>query len=105
MYSKVAFLAPFELTNCYLSENGKRGRLESIGGINVKLSCHSICLHGDNPAAVAMAQTVREMLEAAWISIKTTQESCISLRKQGGKGKWHHDEDAHKAHCVHEADY
>lgn len=48
----------------------REGVVESVGGVNVKLLCHSICLHGDNPAAVAIAQTVREMLEAASISIR-----------------------------------
>ncbi len=36
--------------------------------LNVKID--TICVHGDNPAAVAMARTVRETLEAAGIAIR-----------------------------------
>lgn len=39
------------------------GDMPTIDGGIVKLKAESICIHGDNPAAVAMAKTIRQKLE------------------------------------------
>lgn len=42
----------------------------TVTGKRLKVKIDTICVHGDNPAAVAMAQTVRDTLEAAGIAIR-----------------------------------
>ncbi|MGB8277029.1 MAG: 5-oxoprolinase subunit PxpA [Methylovirgula sp.] len=46
------------------------GALIAISGQRIPVPIHSICLHGDTPNAVAMAQAVRQRLEAAGIVLK-----------------------------------
>ena len=41
----------------------------SINGVKIPVTPQTICVHGDNPAAVAMAETLRSRLEAAGITI------------------------------------
>lgn len=38
------------------------GRMPTVDGGSVALTVHSICIHGDSPAAVLMAATIRERL-------------------------------------------
>ena len=40
-----------------------QGRITAIDGTNVEVRADSVCVHGDSPGAVAMAQAVREALE------------------------------------------
>lgn len=47
----------------------KEGVVEAIDGTVVTLRPHSICLHGDSPTAVQMAQTLRTRLIEAGIDI------------------------------------
>lgn len=42
----------------------------TVTGKRLKVAIDTICVHGDNPAAVAMARTVRDRLEAAGITIR-----------------------------------
>lgn len=42
----------------------------TVTGKVLKVAIDTICVHGDNPAAVAMARTVRQRLEAAGIAVK-----------------------------------
>ncbi|WP_170114432.1 5-oxoprolinase subunit PxpA [Litoreibacter ponti] len=42
-----------------------------VGGDPIKLDAHSICVHGDGPAAVAMAREIRARLEAEGITIRS----------------------------------
>lgn len=42
----------------------------TVTGKKLKVKIDTICVHGDNPAAVAMARTVRETLEAAGVTIQ-----------------------------------
>ncbi|WP_296573429.1 5-oxoprolinase subunit PxpA [Phreatobacter sp.] len=42
----------------------------TVTGKRIKVAIDTICVHGDNPAAVAMARTVRDRLEAAGITIR-----------------------------------
>lgn len=41
------------------------GRLTSVSGKTLQVGIDSICVHGDNPAACAMAQSIRAALEKA----------------------------------------
>lgn len=45
------------------------GAMPTVGGGTVKLAVDSICVHGDNPAAVAMAARVRDVLTARGMTI------------------------------------
>jgi 5-oxoprolinase (ATP-hydrolysing) subunit A len=45
------------------------GRMPVLGGGEVTLAAQSICVHGDSPHAVAMAQAVRLGLEQAGVSL------------------------------------
>jgi len=42
----------------------------TVTGKKLKVQIDTICVHGDNPAAVAMARTVRQTLEAAGVTIR-----------------------------------
>lgn len=45
------------------------GAMPTVDGGSIKLAADSICVHGDNPAAVAMATRVRSALEAQGLRI------------------------------------
>ncbi len=46
------------------------GRMPVLGGGEVALAARSVCMHGDNPGAVAMARALRGRLEAAGVAIR-----------------------------------
>jgi 5-oxoprolinase (ATP-hydrolysing) subunit A len=48
----------------------EEGGVRSTSGKLVPVAIDTICVHGDNPAAVAMARTVRQRLQAAGIAIR-----------------------------------
>ena len=43
--------------------------VEAIDGTLTKIDAQSICVHGDSPGAVAIAQRLRSALEEAGIAI------------------------------------
>ena len=45
------------------------GEITSIGGKRIRLQADSICVHGDSPGAVAMAQRIRAHLTAAGVPL------------------------------------
>lgn len=47
----------------------KEGTVETPDGQVLKLKAHSICMHGDNPAAVKMAEVVRATLESNGVTV------------------------------------
>lgn len=47
-----------------------RGRMPVLGGGEVALAAGSICVHGDNPAAVEMARVMRARLEEAGVALR-----------------------------------
>lgn len=49
----------------------KEGTLEAIDGSIIKIDAQSICVHGDSPGAVAIAQAVRQTLEADGIQVRS----------------------------------
>ena len=46
------------------------GRIPAIDGTHIALEAQSICIHGDTPAAVAVARTLRETLVSRGIELK-----------------------------------
>ena len=46
------------------------GQMPVLGGGAVALAARSVCVHGDNPAAVAMARALRARLEGAGVAIR-----------------------------------
>jgi UPF0271 protein len=48
----------------------REGRITAIDGSDIALQAQSICVHGDNPAAVAVARTVRETLVADGVRLQ-----------------------------------
>ena len=52
----------------------KEGIVQSAEGKDIHLKAHSICLHGDNPAAVEMARSIRKALEDAGVQIRKIRE-------------------------------
>ena len=48
----------------------RTGMLTAIDGTALRIAAGSICVHGDSPNAVAMARTIRHVLEAAGITVK-----------------------------------
>lgn len=45
-------------------------RVTTIDGTDIALEAQSICVHGDNPAAVAIARTLRKRLETRGVELK-----------------------------------
>ncbi|MGC0362193.1 lactam utilization protein B [Rhodococcus sp. 27YEA15] len=45
------------------------GQVEAVDGSTLRISADSICVHGDNPAAVASASAIRLLLEKSNIRI------------------------------------
>jgi len=46
------------------------GEIEALDGGRVKVEAETLCVHGDNPEAVAIARAVREALEESGVQIK-----------------------------------
>lgn len=49
----------------------REGTLEAIDGNIIKIEAQSICVHGDSPGAVAIAQEIRRRFEAEGIEIRS----------------------------------
>ncbi len=49
----------------------REGTLEAIDGSIIKIEAQSICVHGDSPGAVAIAQEIRRRFEAEGIEIRS----------------------------------
>lgn len=47
----------------------REGMIETIGGKNIPILAETICIHGDNPQALALAQSLRAALEEEGISV------------------------------------
>ncbi|OJV02681.1 MAG: hypothetical protein BGO06_02060 [Shinella sp. 65-6] len=48
----------------------REGTLEAIDGSTIRVEAQSICVHGDSPGAVAIAQEIRRRFEAEGITIR-----------------------------------
>jgi 5-oxoprolinase (ATP-hydrolysing) subunit A len=49
----------------------REGTLEAIDGSTIKIDAQSICVHGDSPGAVAIAQEIRRAFEADGIIVRS----------------------------------
>ncbi|WP_159949126.1 5-oxoprolinase subunit PxpA [Rhizobium sp. 18065] len=49
----------------------KDGTLEAIDGSTIKVDARSICVHGDSPGAVAIAEEIRRTFEANGITVRS----------------------------------
>ncbi|WP_091181722.1 LamB/YcsF family protein [Microlunatus flavus] len=49
----------------------RTGSLQAVDGSTVRIEAGSICVHGDSPGAVAMAQAVRAALTAAGVELRS----------------------------------
>jgi UPF0271 protein len=49
------------------------GRVRTSDGSEIELRADTLCLHGDNPAAVAHAAAVRRALEAAGVAVRSLE--------------------------------
>lgn len=49
----------------------RTGEITAQDGSRIKLAAQSICLHGDSPGAIAMAQAIRQRFEQEGISIRS----------------------------------
>ncbi|TCU15397.1 LamB/YcsF family protein [Rhizobium sullae] len=47
------------------------GTLETIDGSTIKINARSICVHGDSPGAVAIAQEIRRVFEVDGITVRS----------------------------------
>jgi len=52
----------------------KEGIVETPDGQILKLKAHTICMHGDNPAAVKMAEVVKSTFEKNGVAVKNLRE-------------------------------
>ena len=59
------------------------GKVETAGGAIIKLSFRTICLHGDNPAAVELAQALRASLEAGGVTVTAGSATASGLAAFG----------------------
>ncbi|MEJ5378086.1 MAG: 5-oxoprolinase subunit PxpA [bacterium] len=48
----------------------KEGKVVAVDGTVVPMEVQTLCVHGDNPAAVQLVQTIRETLESQGISVQ-----------------------------------
>ncbi|WP_276121657.1 LamB/YcsF family protein [Pararhizobium qamdonense] len=49
----------------------RQGTLEAIDGSTITIAAQSICVHGDSPGAVTIAQEIRRAFEADGISVRS----------------------------------
>jgi UPF0271 protein len=53
----------------------REGAIISTSGKRIPVAIDTVCVHGDNPEAVAMAALVREKLEQAGIALRPMVET------------------------------
>jgi UPF0271 protein len=53
----------------------REGSIISTSGKRIPVAIDTVCVHGDNPAAVAMAEQIRNKLEKAGIAIRPMAET------------------------------
>jgi UPF0271 protein len=52
----------------------KEGRVHTIDGSDIALKAETICVHGDNPKALALVKKIRETLNTAGVAVKPPAE-------------------------------
>jgi UPF0271 protein len=66
-----AVLHDAEMIAARMVQLAREGTLEAIDGSIIKIEAQSICVHGDSPGAVAIAQQIRKRFEAEGIDIRS----------------------------------
>jgi len=62
----------------------RSGTVQAVDGSTVEVQAESICVHGDSPGAVAMAQAVRGALVGAGISLRPFAAGPFAVGPQAG---------------------
>jgi UPF0271 protein len=80
-YTEDGFLAPRKMPGAVIHDveaaasravrMAQSGSIETLGGKRIETPIHSICVHGDNPDAVAQAKAVRGALEQAGFRLRS----------------------------------
>lgn len=52
----------------------KEGKVRAIDGSDIPLQVDTLCVHGDNPAAVDLVRAIRQRLEAEGVAVKPMAE-------------------------------
>jgi UPF0271 protein len=52
----------------------QEGRVKTIQGSEIELRADTICVHGDNPTALALVKKIRETLKAAGVAVRPPAE-------------------------------
>jgi 5-oxoprolinase (ATP-hydrolysing) subunit A len=52
----------------------QEGRVKTIEGPEIELKAETICVHGDNPQALALVKTIRETLKSTGVAIRPPSE-------------------------------
>ena len=50
------------------------GKVRTIDGVDVDITAHTICCHGDTPGAQHIVRAVREALEKAGCAVKPLRD-------------------------------
>ncbi|WP_428423897.1 LamB/YcsF family protein [Pararhizobium sp.] len=66
-----AVLHDTQLIAARMLQLARQGTLEAIDGSTIKIDAQSICVHGDSPGAVAIAQEIRRAFEADGITVQS----------------------------------
>ena len=66
-----AVLHDTQLIAARMLQLARRGTLEAIDGSTITIDAQSICVHGDSPGAVAIAQEIRRAFEADGITVRS----------------------------------
>jgi UPF0271 protein len=49
----------------------RTGTVAAVDGTEIRIEAESICVHGDSPGAVTMAQTIRHVFESNGVAVKS----------------------------------
>ena len=69
-----AFVHDLEEAGRRMVRLAREGVIQSAEGRDIRLKARSICVHGDNPAAVEMARFIRKRLEENGVEVKRIRE-------------------------------
>ena len=67
---EAAFAGPKKIAD-RMVQLAREGTLDAIDGSTIRIEAQSICVHGDSPGAVAIAQEIRRRFEAEGIAIRS----------------------------------
>ncbi len=71
-----AVLHDFEFVARRMLHFVRTGKMAAIDGSEIQIEAQSICVHGDSPGAVTMAQAIRQLFEAEGVTVKSFFPAC-----------------------------